>query len=331
MSPNNDSNIQLEQTITGLKNRQRNVLFRFCQEFLGSTISLKSADPENEFSSYYIDIDGENLSQSSTGTRLLLTLLGICLDSQYHTILIDEPELGLSPKIQSVVSRLLYDPQQRQEHFPHLRQLYVATHSHLLLDRKVLSNNFIVARRENTASVEQVRSIVQFHQLQFNMLGNDLESLFLPAAILIVEGPSDISFLSRLLQIRIPDRNITIVSAHGDAVLEKLNVIKALFGDLDKSPYANRVCVLLDRQQSVKLGRLKNMIPERNVVVWPKNGIEYYYPESIVAQAFCCDPSELSMCKFESDPIEFNHVRKTKKELAQFVADRPHCRHCTSR
>lgn len=44
-------------------------------------------------------MDGENLRYGSSGTRLLLTLLGILLDERFTTVLIDEPELGLSVRI----------------------------------------------------------------------------------------------------------------------------------------------------------------------------------------------------------------------------------------
>ncbi len=47
----------------------------------------------------YVDMDGQNLSVGSTGTRLLMTILGLCMDPAFESILIDEPELGLGPKI----------------------------------------------------------------------------------------------------------------------------------------------------------------------------------------------------------------------------------------
>ena len=56
--------------------------------------------------------------------------------------------------------------------------------------------------------------------------------------------------------------------------------------------------------------------------MWSKNGIEYLYPQNLIAAAFSCDPAELSKINLESDPIDFNGIRKSKKELAQFIADR---------
>ena len=238
-------------------------------------------------------------------------------------ILIDEPEIGLSPNIQAILARFLYDPEYRQRYFPHLRQLYIATHSHLFLDRSIFSNNFVVTKAGPVISAKSVQSIGEFHHLQFNMLGNDLESIFLPSSIVIVEGDSDVVFLSKVVQIYIPNRKVAIVRAGGDGeVQNKLNVIKEAFGDLEASPYRNRLFVVLDEKYSVRLERIeKQGVPKQNIIVWSKNGIEYYYPPEFVAQAFRCDVAELNKCDFECDPIEFNGIRKSKNELAQFVSE----------
>lgn len=323
-SQNNDENneLQLEKIITSLKDKQREKLFDICKDLLGNTFSLKRTDTENEFSPYYVDMDGENLRYGSSGTRLLLTLIGILLDENFTVILIDEPEIGLSPLIQTILARFLYDQEQRKKLFPHLRQLYIATHSHLFLDRCTFSNNYVVTKAGPDVSINPVQSIGDFHQLQFNMLGNDLESIFLPSSIIIVEGDSDVIFLSKVVQLHIPDRKVAIVRANGDGgVLEKLNIIKEAFGNLEKSPFRTRMFVVLDKRNSARLDRIeKQGVPKQNIIVWSKNGIEYYYPSDLVAQVFSCDISELEKFNLEDDTIEFNDISKTKKELAQLIS-----------
>jgi predicted ATPase len=116
-------------------------------------------------------MNGTNLRCGSSGTRLLLTLLGLLLNGRFSTTLVDEPEIGLSPRIQAALARLLYNPASRQEYFPHLRQLFVATHSHIFLDRATHSNNYVVAKAGKVVSMTQVQSVSALHQLQFNMLG----------------------------------------------------------------------------------------------------------------------------------------------------------------
>lgn len=318
-----NNELNLEQVITTLKDQQREKLFWVCKELLGNEFLLKRTDEENTFSPFYVDMDGENLRYGSSGTRLLLTLLGILLDERFSVILIDEPEIGLSPRIQALLARFLYDPKQRQKFCPHLQQIYVATHSHLFLDRSVLDNNHLVRKAGNAVSVKPVGSVGEFHQLQFNLLGNELETVSLPSSIVVVEGESDATFLSKVVQLHIPDRKVSIVRAGGEGeVLNKLNFFKEAFGDLATSPYRDRLFVLLDRQISVRVSRIESQgVPRGNIVILTQNGIEYFYPEELVATAFRCTPEDVGQLKFESDSIEFNGIRKTKKELAQCIAD----------
>ena len=71
---------------------------------------------------------------------------------------------------------------------PHLKSLFIATHSHIFLDRSAYENNFVVTKRDKLISARQLNTASDLHEVQFNMLGNDLELLYLPAAIVLVEG-----------------------------------------------------------------------------------------------------------------------------------------------
>jgi predicted ATPase len=318
-----DSEFKLEQAITGLSNPQREHLFAICKNILGNSLSLKKTQPDNDFSPFYVDMDGQNLRYGSTGTRLLLTLIGILLNEKFRTLLIDEPEIGLSPNSQSAVAALIFDPESRKRYWPHLQQIYIATHSHLFLDRRVISNNYIVRKTADTIRVNPVRSMSDFHELQFKLLGNEFESVFLPSAIVIVEGESDVTFLARLAGLHIPNKKIAVVRAGGDGeVLDKLNVLRETFGDISASPYRDRLFVVLDQRHSLRVSRIKGLgVPAANITVWSKNGIEHQYPTQLVSEAFRCSPEDLTRINLEVDPIEFNDIRKTKKELAQIVGE----------
>lgn len=324
-SPQNTENneLGLEQVITTLKDSQREKLFSAGKELLGNKFSLKRTDEENTFSPFYVDMDGENLRYGSSGTRLLLTLLGILLDERFSVLLIDEPEIGLSPRIQALLARFLYDPDQRQKFCPHLQQIYVVTHSHLFLDRSVLGNNHIVTKSGNAVFVKPVGSVGEFPQLQFNQLGNELEAISLPSAIVLVEGESDATFLRKVVELHVPDRRVSIVRAEGEGeVLKKINFFKEAFGDLTTSPYRNRLFILFDKQISVRIPRIVSQgVPRDNIVLLTQNGIEYFYPEELVATAFRCTTSDVRKLNFESEAIDFNGIRKTKKELAQCIAN----------
>jgi len=319
-----DTEFKLEQAVTGLKNQKRDQLFGLCQSILGNTLSLRRVQPDNDFSPFYVDMDGENLRYGSTGTRLLLTLLGTLLNDQFRVLLIDEPEIGLSPRSQSAVANLIFDPDNRKEYWPHLDHVYLATHSHLFLDRHAISNNYVVRKAGDAVAVRQVQSIGELNQLQFNLLGNEFESVFLPSAIVLVEGDSDDVFLARAFALHIPNKRIAVVRAYGDGgMLSKLNVLRETFGDLSASPYRDRLFVLIDSQHSVRVSRVESMgVKSENIVVAFENGIEYQYPKALVCEVFRCSVHEVAKINLEADLIEHNGLQRSKKELAQLVAER---------
>lgn len=158
-SHNHEQNVfDLARIITSLSDKRRSDLFTLCGALIGSTFSMKKVEEDNELSPRYIDMDGQNLSVGSTGTRLLMTILGICMDDRFKTILIDEPELGLSPKVQNALSAFLQDEAQRSKYFPHLERVFVSTHSQLFLSRSDMASNYVVSK-DGRAYLSQRRKI----------------------------------------------------------------------------------------------------------------------------------------------------------------------------
>lgn len=318
-----NNELQLEQIITSLNNSQRGKLFCLCENLLGNNFSLQRTQVDNDFSPFYIDMDGENLRYGSTGTRLLLTLLGVLLNDRFSVVLLDEPELGLNPRIQSVLARFMYDAGERQKFCPHLKQLYISTHSHLLLDRGSLSNNFALTKAGPHISIGEIQTVADFHRLQFAMLGNDLESIFLPSAIVMAEGMSDVTFLTKAIRLHIPDRSVSVVKLGGEGnLLERIRFLGDAFGDFRSSPYRDRTFVLLDKTRSTRRDRIVALgVPEDNIAILSKNGIEYYYPLRLISNRFRCTASELVDIQLEKDPIEYNDIRFSKRALAESVSE----------
>jgi predicted ATPase len=316
---NNDFN--LPELLGRMTNTQRDSLWRICSEMLGEEFSLKQVNPENELSQYYVDVGGKSLGVASSGTRLLLMIVAAFLDENCSIFLVDEPEIGLSPRLQAALAKYLINPELRRASFPHVTHIFIATHSHLFLDRKNMTNNFVVSKNGTQVSVKQVQSINQFHDLQFNMLGNDLEALFLPSAIVIVEGDTDYLYLKKIFQLHFADKRISVVLSRGEGdTKDRLNVIKDSLGDLMKSPYRERIFVLLDQKRSVRERDFtKHGIPPSNIVVLDKNGIEYYYPIEILTGVFACGSDPLSQIRIENDLIKASGIEKTKKQLCEEI------------
>lgn len=312
--------IDLGRIIGSLKDEKRQKLFKLAGDMIGTTFTLQRFDPENELSPRYVDMDGQNLAVASSGTRLLITLLGLCMDDEYHVMLIDEPELGLSPRLQAQLSRLFTDKERRAEYFPHLSGVFVATHSHLMLDKQDISNNFTVTRNGRDVTLHQLATPSDLHRLQFNMLGNSLEDLFLPAAIVICEGKTDQPFIERVLQLRHPGRRILVIESQGD-VKRAFNNLANSLGDIRKSPFRDRTFVVLDsihtagtREKLETLGA-----KSENIVVWGKNGIEYVYPPTLLCRAFSCGNEAIGGMMTEEDNVTIGKVSIRKVSLAEQV------------
>lgn len=325
LSRQNDESNQttLEQLVTRLPDPAINSLLTLAGDLIGNTFTLKRVDESSMFSPYFIDMDGQSLRYGSTGTRLLFSLLALLFDNRIAVVLIDEPEIGLGPRIQRQVADLLFSRDRRRELFPHLKHVYLATHSHVFLNRFVMSDNYIVSRRDKSVRVSQISSVGALHNLQLNLLGNDLEALALPSAIVIVEGDCDQLYLAKVLTLAYPGRRISVVRAEGDGgVLAKLHVLTEAFGTLDASPYRDRLFVVLDARNSIKRTRvLAQGVPDDHVHTWSQNGVEYLYPKDIIAKVFCCDESEIGQIDLEADSITHNGITRTKKQLAQVIVD----------
>lgn len=310
----------LSRIIIGLSDNRRNDLFKLCGELIGNNFALKKVDEQNDLSPRYIDMDGQNLSVGSSGTRLLMTMLGLCMDERFTSILIDETELGLSPKVQSALSTFLQDQEERKKYFPHLERVYLATHSHLFLARSDITSNYLVIKDGKRINLTRVQDISDFHRLQFNLLGNAFESMFFPSAIVVVEGKTDHAYIDRVSQLHLRGRRVAVIPAAGD-VKRKIHGLREAFGDFEKSPFRSRLFVVLDETHQPNLeSELEKLgIFPANIVVWSKNGIEYYYPPDLLAAIFACTPEQLNNLTITEDIVSLNGINKTKSELGTEV------------
>jgi predicted ATPase len=321
---NHESNFfDLNRIIVGLNNNGRDRLFDLCGSLLGCKLSLRRLDEDNELSVRYVDMDGQNIAVGSTGTRLLMTLLGICMDDRFPTILIDEPELGLSPRVQQALVSFLVDPVERAKYFPHLAGVYVATHSHIFLNRADIESNFVVSREAERVRLTQVRTIADFHRLQFNLLGNSLESMFLPSAIIVTEGKTDAEYIERVMGVRFPSKRISVTSSGGDPK-RALQGLRTAFGDLHRTPLRNRIFVVLDSVHQPGLAReLSDMgVLSENVIIWERNGIEYVYPPTLIAAVYACPPDRAAEITISGDVVSLNGIDRTKNDLKTEILSR---------
>lgn len=313
-----NSPVNLQQAIAELSDPQRESLVEIIRVLLGVALEIRSTVPDNSMSQKYISVGGHNISYTSSGFRLIATLVTSLLATDYDTFLIDEPELGISPEAQGQLADFLFDREHRRRYFSHIKTLVFATHSTVFLDRKRLQSNYTVTKTGDEVKLTRVETQAEFNRVHFFLLGNRFETLYLPSIIVLVEGKTDDKFVSKALALRYPNLQVSVIPANSDdRIKEVLAVAKGLFTDLQRSPYRDRIFVLLDAVHSASLpDQLVRMgLPTENIVKWPKNGIEHYYPPEIVDAIYGAG-AELDI---EGDRITRNSITYTKNELAEKV------------
>lgn len=321
VSKQNDEscNVNFANIVQEMKDDEREDFFETCKSIIGLDIELKQVDEENKLSPYRISIEGRSLSLASTGIRLFLLIMASLYDRSISYLLIDEPELGLSPPLQEKLSNLFSDKNYFSKTFPHLKQIIIASHSNLFLS-KIVTNNFSVKRENEEIFLTKCESFADFHRLQFNLLGNNLESMHFPSAILIVEGKTDFSYIDAVIRLKLPNNRITVIESCGN-VKTKVHDLKKLFHPFEKSPMRSRIFVVNDEitQRGLRneLER-QGLLPE-NIVFWSKNGIEYVYPKSIMMEIFSCSEAQLETMTITGDEISVGQMVQRKNDLSNQV------------
>lgn len=315
-----NSPVNLQQAVAELSDFQRDKLIEIIDLLLGTKLEILHTVDGNSMSQKYISCNGHNISYTSSGFRLIATLVTSLLDTDYDTFLIDEPELGISPEAQGILADFLFDRAHREKYFSHIRTIVFATHSTVFLDRNNIKNNHVVSKSGDLIAITQLASQSELNKIHFFLLGNRFETLYLPSAIVLVEGKTDHKFIERAVLARFSNSQISVIQANSDSrIKEVLNVAKGIFGDLQKSPYRDRVFVVLDSVHSASLPeQLTQMGIERgNVVAWPRNGIEYYYPPTILDSIYG-HGGDISI---SGDIISRNGLSYTKNDLADKVCN----------
>lgn len=313
-----NSPINLQQAVAELSDAQRDKLVEIVHLLLDTRLEILHTVDGNSMSQKYISCDGHNISYTSSGFRLIMTLLTSLLDTEYDTFLIDEPELGISPEAQGVLADFLFDRDHRAKYFSHIKTLVLATHSTVFLDRRSVQNNYAMSKNGDLISIHQVTTQTELNKIHFFLLGNRFETLYLPSVVVLVEGKTDYKFIERAVSIKFPTAQVSVIPANSDSrIKEVLNITKGIFGDLQRSPYRDRIMVVLDSVHSASLpDQLVQMGLEReNIVKWPLNGIEHYYPPKILDAIYGLGGT----ISISGDSVSRSALTYTKSELADRV------------
>ncbi len=157
---------------------------------------------------------------------------------------IDEAELHLHPTAQRKLKNVLLDLAKGGD------QVFINTHSSVLVaDEHGHQKIFRVEKNEKITVVTLIQENEKPY-IVYELLGGSPADLLLPRNFLIVEGKSDLEFLTRVLRRFYFDKPlIQIIQANGDLKQadRSINAIEQLFKPLEKSLYKNKTVILFDK------------------------------------------------------------------------------------
>jgi hypothetical protein len=286
-------------------------------------------------------VNGHPVAEQGSGPLAALPIIIQLFNPKVQFLAIDEPELGLEPRMQKVLYRAIKDASEGLRGFPKKRIL-LATHSHLFLDREKPNNNYRVEKNDGMVSVKKLTNKEEIREATFTLMGCDPTDLFFPSNIIIVEGKTDEMFLNAIYAKMLA---LGVVKSH--------NIVFHTLGGYDKAPvgietlvqalktsthtpiYRDKICGIFDFPDHDKAHILTaihkyigDSIEDRFVHL-EKNAIEFYYPLSlasaIAGRSVTSEEYEVEVQRFLSafknkhKPTLFGKMF-TKGELAEYAA-----------
>jgi len=249
-------------------------------------------------------------------------------DIKNFIFLVDEGELHLHPGAQRNLKSALEELSINGD------QIFLTTHSSVLINDEKADGTQSIFKVEKyadkTTGIEQ-QDDYEKQNVVYELLGGSPTDLLLPSNFLIVEGPSDVDFISRVISRHYPEmKNIKILAARGDfnESVQLVSALEKLFTPFSESIYVSRYQVLIDRskisntQFSDLLRRIPSFGQTAQLHELPVGSIEEYYP---LRQAGQCDDASDSRTymptwTFSADDVK-GFSSKKKRRTARCVGD----------
>jgi putative ATP-dependent endonuclease of OLD family len=156
---------------------------------------------------------------------------------------IDEAELHLHPTAQRKLKEVLLNLG------ADLDQIFINTHSSVFVADDHPSQVIYKVEKEESITNFKVVDAIDKPYVVFELLGGSPSDLLLPRNFLIVEGPSEVELLTRVIRRFYSDKpSIQIISAEGDThqAQRSINAIRKSFKPLQTSIFEEKMIVLCD-------------------------------------------------------------------------------------
>jgi predicted ATP-dependent endonuclease of OLD family len=163
---------------------------------------------------------------------------------------IDEAELHLHPTAQRKLKNVLLELSMNGD------QVFLNTHSSVLVVDDHAGQTIFKVEKENRETSFQPISEDDKPYVVYELLGGSPADLLLPKNFLIVEGGSDVVFVSSVIKRFYPDKKgLQVISSNGglEQISRSLNAIEKIFAPLEKSIYKEKTVILFDKSKDEKL------------------------------------------------------------------------------
>lgn len=184
---------------------------------------------------------------------------------------IDEAELHLHPTAQRNLKNVLVELSAT------IDQVFINTHSSVLVaDEHDIQQIFKVEKINKETTIFPVGELDKPYII-YELLGGSPSDLLLPRNFLIVEGPSEVEFLTRVIKRLYPEKcQVQIISAEGDTdqAERTINSIEKAFSPLNKSLYRDKVQIICDKPSPGRKGGVDDFL-NRFVYLKRNNQIEF--------------------------------------------------------
>jgi putative ATP-dependent endonuclease of the OLD family len=217
-------------------------------------------------------------------------------DIKNFIFLIDEGELHLHPRAQRHLKEALEELAQDGD------QIFLTTHSSVLIVEENLKEHqkiFRVQKFEDGVTQIDEQDAFGKQNIVYELLGGSPADLLLPTNFLIVEGPSEVEFLTKVLSRHYPQcSKIKVLPARGDLsqTVQLVAALEKVFTALTGSIYEQKYQVLIDAnkisapQFEDLLRKIPDFKPDIQLHELPVGSLEEYYPNKEPDQ--CNDPTD---------------------------------------
>lgn len=199
--------------------------------------------------------------------------------SKQFLFFIDEAELHLHPSAQRKLKNVLLELAEKGD------QVFINTHSSVLVvDEHPRQSIFKVEKIGKETNIFPVVELEK-PQVIFELLGGSPSDLLLPKNFFIVEGKSEIEFLTKIIpRFYSHQPKIQIVPADGNLVQthRTLNAIEKIFKPLETSIYKDKLVIFVDKHDEKHIKSFQKEHPEiftnMQFLESTEKAIESYYP-----------------------------------------------------